>query len=406
MSMDFHPVHAPLLCVGLYDGSVRVYDVRRRENKPIFASDARSGKHSDPVWEVRWARDAPGAPPSAATSNEPVFYSVSSDGIIATWAVTKSELRMEPIIALKVVSAPGGDVPGGAIVESAQKAAAAEAAALAATASSEAALESVAIATAGANGAAGSGIAAVAALRPATAAEAGGAGAVPEASAGVGASAAAQEENVAGLAGGCCVAFSPFFPTAYIVGTEEGRIHKGSLETSGQLTATFGGGHHMTVYALRWSPWHPRVFLSASADWTVKLWDDSHTTGPIMNFDLGTSVGDIAWAPYSSTVFAAITDDGKVSVWDLAVNKRVPLCNQPIVKKSVKCTHVCFNAAAPILLVGDSSGSVSSLKLSPNLRKVTPIPIPVQKKGDAPIPPPRREEVEIRKLDGWVSCTN
>jgi len=28
---------------------------------------------------------------------------------------------------------------------------------------------------------------------------------------------------------------------------------------------------------------------------------------PVMNFDLGEAVGDIAWAPYSSTVFAAVT---------------------------------------------------------------------------------------------------
>lgn len=39
------------------------------------------------------------------------------------------------------------------------------------------------------------------------------------------------------------------------------------------------------------------------------------------------------------------------------------------------------------------------MKLSPNLRKVTPIPMPVQKKGEAPVPPPSRLEVEIRKMD-------
>ncbi len=60
---------------------------------------------------------------------------------------------------------------------------------------------------------------------------------------------------------------------------------------------------------------------------------------------------------------------------------------------------MAFNLKAPLLVVGDSHGGVTSLKLSPNLRKVTPIPMPVQKKGEAPIPPPSRVEVEIRKLD-------
>lgn len=39
----------------------------------------------------------------------------------------------------------------------------------------------------------------------------------------------------------------------------------------------------------RWNPFHPRVFVSCSADWTVKLWD--HTVPyPIMSFDLGNAV--------------------------------------------------------------------------------------------------------------------
>ena len=32
-------------------------------------------------------------------------------------------------------------------------------------------------------------------------------------------------------------------------------------------------GHKMPVYAVRWNALHSRVFLSGSADWTVKLWD-------------------------------------------------------------------------------------------------------------------------------------
>lgn len=100
----------------------------------------------------------------------------------------------------------------------------------------------------------------------------------------------------------------------------------------------------MAVYAVRWNPFHPRIFISCSADWTVKvsqwarqarqtertqadvlptlgryvmlsarnqLWD--HTTPyPVMSFDLGNAVGDVFWSPYSSTVFAAVTSDGKV----------------------------------------------------------------------------------------------
>ena len=54
---------------------------------------------------------------------------------------------------------------------------------------------------------------------------------------------------------------------------------------SGQYLETYPS-HHMAVYALRWNPFHPRVFLSCSADWTVKLWDRDINI-PIMSFDLG-----------------------------------------------------------------------------------------------------------------------
>ena len=32
-------------------------------------------------------------------------------------------------------------------------------------------------------------------------------------------------------------------------------------------------GHSLAVYPARCNPSHPRLVLSASADWTVKLWD-------------------------------------------------------------------------------------------------------------------------------------
>ena len=77
-----------------------------------------------------------------------------------------------------------------------------------------------------------------------------------------------------------------------------------------------------------------------------------------------------------------------------------------IVKKGAKCTHVTFNSSAPIALVGDSQGGVTSLKLSPNLRRITPIPVPQQKKGEPPAPLMPREELEIRKLDKLLAASD
>ena len=143
----------------------------------------------------------------------------------------------------------------------------------------------------------------------------------------------------------------------------------------------------MGVYTIAWNLFHPRVFLSCSADWTVKVWE-ANTARAMMEFDLGTSVGDVTWAPYSSTVFAACTSDGKVFVFDLAADKYNALAEFKFSKPkpdagaaasssaadanaSIKCTRVSFNPRNPMLLVGDDRGTITSFKLSPNLRKAT-----------------------------------
>jgi dynein intermediate chain 1, axonemal len=156
-------------------------------------------------------------------------------------------------------------------------------------------------------------------------------------------------------------------PDVYLVGTEEGTIAKCSKAYSSEFLAQFAG-HDMAVYAVKWNRLHGDVFLSASADWTVKLWHAGRGDGAVMTFDMGTSVGDVAWAPYSATVFAVGTADGKVAVFDLAQQKHKPMCSQKVVRKA-RLTKVAFHPSHPVLLAGDDRGCVTSLKLSPNLRK-------------------------------------
>lgn len=54
MCLDIHQQHSYLVAVGLYDGHVAVYDLKKRgEEEPVYRSTAKIGKHTDPVWEVR-----------------------------------------------------------------------------------------------------------------------------------------------------------------------------------------------------------------------------------------------------------------------------------------------------------------------------------------------------------------
>mmetsp|Transcript_10789 Transcript_10789/g.40337 ORF Transcript_10789/g.40337 Transcript_10789/m.40337 type:complete len:681 (-) Transcript_10789:75-2117(-) len=279
-AVDFHPKHPSLLSVGLYDGTVSIYDIRVKPIKPLVSSSITNGQHSDVAWQVLWDND-PNAPPKTLS-----FNSISSDGRVTNWNYVKNELQHTDMIHLKLED------------ESIQN----------------------------------------------------------------------TQDPLTGLAGGISFSANQKKKNTFVVGTEEGLIHLCSKAYNSQYLNTYRG-HHMSVYSVEWNKFNDDLFLSASADWTVKLWQDKKSD-PLMTFDLGSSVGEAAWAPYSASVFAAVTDDGRVHVYDLSKNKHDSLCDQVVVKKA-KLTHIKFNPSEPIILVGDDKGLLQTLKLSPNLRKET-----------------------------------
>ena len=96
------------------------------------------------------------------------------------------------------------------------------------------------------------------------------------------------------------------------------------------------------------NPIHPSVFLTCSADWTVKVWNHAELeVGALFTFDLNSPVADACWAPYASTVFAACTIDGFVYVYDLNINKYAPLCKQQVISN--------FSIVTWLDLLGDYS---------------------------------------------------
>lgn len=52
MCLDMHVDHPYLVVVGHYDGNVAIYNLKKAQSQPSFHSSAKSGKHTDPVWQV------------------------------------------------------------------------------------------------------------------------------------------------------------------------------------------------------------------------------------------------------------------------------------------------------------------------------------------------------------------
>ncbi|CAL8337951.1 unnamed protein product [Lota lota] len=306
MCLHIHDRLSHLVAVGFYDGCVAVYDLKAEEGgaaQPVYRSTAKAGKHTDPVWQVRWQNDD--------MDNNHNFYSVSSDGRVVSWTLIKNELVFSDVIKLSLE------------------------------------------------------------------------GALPE---------CLEVVEQPSIACGTSFDFHQKIDFLFLVGTEEGKIHKCSKAYSSQFLETYQA-HNMAVDAVKWNHFHPKVFMSCSSDWTVKIWDHTIRT-PMFTFDLNSAVGDVAWSPYSSTVFAAVTTDGKVHVFDLSMNKYEAICQQSVVaKKRTKLTHIEFNPIHPIIIVGDDRGHVTCFKLSPNLRKK-----PKEKKGQELPKGPEVEEAKMEKL--------
>lgn len=353
MAIDFHPHQPALLACGLYDGSVCVFDLRQRgpdaSLKPQFISTVRTGKHTDPVWDIRWSRDV----------NGPLqFFSISSDGRVTAWQLSKNELQFSDVMQLTIAAASsqdGADASGSSNGQDGNN-------------NNNSNKNSSG--AAGKSGGQNDGNANGALVDP--------------------------EAALLNVSGGTCFDFSWESENIFVIGTEDGFVRRCSKAYNAQYLDAYEG-HHMAVYTVKWNYYHPGVFLSCSADWTVKLWEKS-SSRPLLTFDLANSVGDVAWAPYSSTVFAAVTSDGKVHVFDLNKNKNEPLCAQQVVK-GAKLNRIAFNPKEPILLVGDTRGSILSLKLSPNLRQRVKL-----EKGMSDDPASLRK-YEVQKLDRLIEIT-
>lgn len=81
MSLDFHSDYPHLIAVGFYDGSVAVYNTAEPTQVAKYSSGARNGKHTDPVWQVKWQKDN--------LDGNMNFFSVSSDGRVVCWTLAK-----------------------------------------------------------------------------------------------------------------------------------------------------------------------------------------------------------------------------------------------------------------------------------------------------------------------------
>ena len=169
----------------------------------------------------------------------------------------------------------------------------------------------------------------------------------------------------------------------YVIGTQDGQIYKCSLAFTNEYLMTYAR-HVGPIYCIKWSPFHPHVFATCSADWTVKIFVDAasedysfmtmsdtssrmhsapvqpvfvieHSQHPINSLD---------WSPWCATEFAIVTDDGALEIWNLATSVTVPKIVVQVTNDHQPAVTVSYARDAPVIIVGCANGSVSVFRIT------------------------------------------
>ncbi|GFR43755.1 hypothetical protein Agub_g4867 [Astrephomene gubernaculifera] len=293
-ALDFSTYSPNLLAIGLYDGTVAIYDIKSRQGTPSMESDVHSGKHSDPVWKVKWLDHGP-------ERDEPLV-SISTDGRVTQWSIAKG-LEFSDLMKLKRMARRGA-------------------------------------------GGAGSS-AAAATAKDGTSAKA--AAAVAE----------QQDAFISRLTSGMAFDFSARDERIYVAATEDGWLHKCSTSYSEQYLESYRG-HMGPVYQVQFSPFKRDMFVSASGDWTIRLWQEGRDT-PLLTFQASTTeINDVQWCQTNSTVFGSVTASGRLEIWDFSLSTVKPVMHQ---KTPMKLSCLLFAPSYPVVVCGGEDGAVKAYRL-------------------------------------------
>ncbi|KAF3909077.1 hypothetical protein ABW21_db0203133 [Orbilia brochopaga] len=155
-----------------------------------------------------------------------------------------------------------------------------------------------------------------------------------------------------------CMAFPHSDPTYFLVGTEEGGVYpchrydRAGAKAGVEPRISYRG-HAAPIMSIDFHPVRGPVdfgdlVLSASLDWSVKLWkarppaataaavvpgSQPQVATPLLDFPREDVVYDAKWSPVKPGVFALVDGAGSLEVWDLTVDTEVPVAKtQPTVR--------------------------------------------------------------------------
>ncbi|XP_039185032.1 dynein intermediate chain 4, axonemal isoform X2 [Crotalus tigris] len=100
-ALDFSTANPNLLAVGLFNGTIEVYNVQSRNQTSVLDNSESHDKHLGPVWQLRWVEQDRG---TSGEDKGEILVSISADGRITKWFVRKG-LSCTDLMKLKRTTA-------------------------------------------------------------------------------------------------------------------------------------------------------------------------------------------------------------------------------------------------------------------------------------------------------------
>ncbi|XP_061834690.1 dynein, cytoplasmic 1, intermediate chain 2a-like isoform X4 [Nerophis lumbriciformis] len=148
----------------------------------------------------------------------------------------------------------------------------------------------------------------------------------------------------------------------FVVGSEDGSVYTACRHGSKAGITEVFEGHHGPVTGLSCHTAagpvdFSHLFISASFDWTVKLWS-TKSTRPLYSFeDSCDYVYDAMWSPTHPALFACVDLAGRLDLWNLNNDTEVPTASV-YVEGAPALNRVRWAHTGKEIATGDSEGQV------------------------------------------------
>uniref|UniRef100_A0A672T8T9 Uncharacterized protein n=1 Tax=Sinocyclocheilus grahami TaxID=75366 RepID=A0A672T8T9_SINGR len=148
----------------------------------------------------------------------------------------------------------------------------------------------------------------------------------------------------------------------FVVGSEDGSVYTACRHGSRAGISEMFEGHHGPITGIHCHTAagpvdFSHLFLTASFDWTVKLWS-TKSNKPLYSFeDNSDYVYDVMWSPVHPALFACVDGLGRIDLWNLNNDTEVPTASVSV-DGSPALNRLRWSQSGREIAVGDSEGQI------------------------------------------------